>query len=460
MSKRIKNLNIEDFIDITELIENKTMSKTQNREFGIKYHNILKPSKLISLWIEENRFRLPLPIKSQVILENLKLVSVILLTIFFCIGFFTGLGLLSYNGKEPVNIIYFLFFVIIIPIVSILISLFALFTVKYKDNILMDILPTFWLQKIIQWYQNSINIKIKPSFLNLIFLQRAQYLSLSFAIGLGLALILIVTTTDIAFAWSTTLNITPKEFYKMMLIISYPWSNFISSSISLELISESHYFRLGGAVNKEMILNASILGEWWKFLVLSTLFYSIFLRIIMIVILNRVFLVRLTKEILLIDGVDNIMKEIQSPIITTTSQYNETKFVQSDKKVNINKKKNNYDFILGWAMSSNEIEYFNKKLSISSQNIFEVAGNNSLEDDEKVISLLGNDILLYLKSWEPPTMDLVDFLDDLIIHIDGVVDIYLVGLDSNNLKFLPNELDIYSRWLASLENREFINLKV
>jgi hypothetical protein len=268
-----------------------------------------------------------------------------------------------------------------------------------------------------------------------------------------------VTTTDIAFAWSTTLNITTKEFYDIILILSYPWNSFISS-ISLELISESHYFRLGGTVNKEMILNASILGEWWKFLLLSTLFYSIFLRTIIIIIINRVFSVRVTKEILLIDGIDDILKEIQSPIITTASQHNEMEFIQSDKKVNTNKKKSNYNFILGWAMSSKEIGYFNKKLSISSQNIFEVAGNNSLEDDAKVISLVDDNILLYLKSWEPPTMDLVDFLDDLILHINGVVDIYLVGLESNNLKFLPNELDIYSRWLASLENRDFINLKV
>lgn len=460
MPKRIKNLNIEDFIDITELIENKTMSKTQNREFGIKYHNILKPSKLISLWIEENRFRLPLPIKSEVMLDNLKLVSVILLTVFFCIGFFTGLGLLSYSGKEPVNIIYFLFFVIIVPIVSILISLFALFTVKYKDNILMDILPTFWLQKIIQWYQNSINIKIKPSFLNLIFLQRAQYLSLSFAIGLGLSLILMITTTDIAFAWSTTLNITPKEFYDMVLILSYPWNNFISTSISLELVTESHYFRLGGGLHKDMILNASILGEWWKLLAFSTLFYSIFLRIITIIIINRVLLIRISKEILLIDGIDSILKEIKNPMITTRSQDNEVKFFQSDKTVNIKQKNSSYSFILGWAMNTNEIQYINKRLSISSKNLFEVAGNNSIEDDERIISLTDKDILLYLKSWEPPTMDLVDFLDDLIKHIDGVVDIYLVGLDSNNLKFLPNELDMYSRWLASLDNKQYINLKV
>jgi hypothetical protein len=459
MPKKIRDLNIKDFIDITELIDNNKVSKSQNREFGIKYHNIVKSTKLISLWIDENRFRLSLPIKSQIMLDNFKIVSIILLTILFIIGFFTGLGLLSYSGKEPVNIIYLLFFVVFIPIISISVSIFALFRIKYQDNILLDMLPTFWLQKIIEWYQNSINIKINSSFTNLIFLQKAQYLSLSFSIGLGLALILMVTTTDIAFAWSTTLNITTKEFYDIMLILSYPWNSFISS-ISLELISESHYFRLGGTVNKEMILNASILGEWWKFLLLSTLFYSIFLRTIIIIIINRVFSVRVTKEILLIDGIDDILKEIQSPIITTASQHNEMEFIQSDKKVNTNKKKSNYNFILGWAMSTKEIGYFNKKLSISSQNIFEVAGNNSLEDDAKVISLVDDNILLYLKSWEPPTMDLVDFLDDLILHIDGVVDIYLVGLESNNLKFLPNELDIYSRWLASLKNRDFINLKV
>lgn len=460
MSKQIKDLNIVDFIDIVELIEKKLVSKSQNREFGIRYYNVLKPTKLISLWIKENRFRLSLPIKSKNIIDNLKVVNIILLTIILFIGFLTGLLLLSYSGKEPVNIVYFLFFVIIVPLINIFLSILLLFNIKSNDNLLMNFLPTFWIQKIIEWYKNSINIKINPSLINLMFIQRGQYLSLYFYIGLGLALILMVTTTDIAFAWSTTLNITPEEFYNILTIISSPWSNFIPSSISLELIRESHYFRLGGEVDRDMILNASRFGEWWSLLAFSTLFYSIFLRVIIILIINRVFILKVAKEILLIDGVDNIIKEIQNPIITTNSQDNEIEFIQSEERVDIKQKYNTYKYILGWAMSSDEIRYINKKLSISSQNIFEIAGNNSLEDDEKVISLIDNSVLLYLKSWEPPTMDLVDFLDDLIENIDGVVDIYLVGLESNRLKFLQNELDMYSRWLASLENREFINLKV
>ncbi len=93
-------------------------------------------------------------------------------------------------------------------------------------------------------------LKINPLLANWIVIKRSQFVALFFSIGLGLALLVVVATKDIAFAWSTTLQITPESFHTFLEMLATPWKTWFPSAVpSLELIEKSQYFRLGDSLS-------------------------------------------------------------------------------------------------------------------------------------------------------------------------------------------------------------------
>ena len=162
------------------------------------------------------------------------------------IGFSVSSGLLLYSGKELVNVLIYIFFVVILPALFSILSFLLLFFRREA--------------KIIH--------RVRESFLFGFF----------FSVGALIALLVTVTIKDLAFGWATTLHVTPKELQSFLNSMAI-WKSICSSCIvSHDLVTVSQFTRLGNAVNSEQVAKAKELGEWWKFLAMSILFYGIFLR--------------------------------------------------------------------------------------------------------------------------------------------------------------------------------------
>ncbi len=162
------------------------------------------------------------------------------------VGFSVSSGLLLYSGKELVNALVYLFFVVILPALFSIIS-FVVLLVKQEARVAK---------------------RMRESFLFGFF----------FSLGALAALLVTVTIKDIAFGWATTLSVTPAELRNALNAMAL-WKGFCSSClVNQELVSLSQITRLGGAVSSEQIAKAKELGEWWKFLAMSIIFYGILLR--------------------------------------------------------------------------------------------------------------------------------------------------------------------------------------
>jgi hypothetical protein len=277
---------------------------------------------------------------------------------------------------------------------------------------------------------------------------------LFFSFGLLLALLGVVVTKDIAFAWSTTLHISPGAFHDFLTTLAFPWREIIPSAVpSLELIEQSQYFRLGGKLNEEMISHASKLGEWWKFLAFSTLFYAIFLRILMFV-LASIGCNRAIKESLLtLKGTTKLLREINEPIISTHAEKRERKFTPNDKSYEqvVNTLDASYDVIHGWAIPYDELLLLGDSMHVIAPRHFEVGGANSLDEDTEVISKSHGEVLLFVKGWEPPTMDFVDYLYDLAKKVDKVI-VMPIGTMENYYEVTDKEIGVWENKLTLLKN--------
>ena len=444
------NKSLITYIDIYEIIDSKVDSREDNRLFGLSHKELLEtPYRVLLSWSDSLLHLLPYPRLSQKIVGTLHTISTLSMVISFILGLLSGMGLLYYNGSEPINVLYFLAIVLLFPTISLLFSIVAMF--GRGQSVLIDISPTHIIEKFIsKFYKESITIKHNPRISNALIIQRSLLLGILFYTAILLVLLGSILTRDIAFSWSTTLHITPQELYSLLYAIAYPWREFIPEALpSLELIQKSQYFRLGGRLGSELIDNASLLGEWWKFLAMSTIFYAIVLRV-PLWIFASIRLDRVIKSSTLILARD-ILSQMREPIITTQAVDSETPLPQSQEPtVEVVSLKKSYPYTIGWAMDIDTIRAYNVREGIEGSRVYKVGGDNSLREDEDILRSIDGDTLLYVKSWEPPTMDFIDFIEELSGRFHTTL--YPIGSVEYDYRAKDEEFRIWERKVSLLRS--------
>jgi len=461
LKSKIKTITIGDYIDIYQILESQKDMSAENRRFALKNKSLINsPLKLINMWRDYNIHLLPYPPNSANIIKILTRATLFSFIISFLMGTFTGTALLHYNGNQPINLLYFFAMVSIFPIITMGFTISAMFVADKSHSVIVHLSPAYWLEYLMSYlpskYKNSISkLRLNPLIGNWIIIHRSQFIALIFSLGLFLTLLVSVASSDIAFSWSTTLHITSEELHSFFYTISYPWREIIPSAVpSLELIEKSHYFRLGGKLNKDIIENALLLGEWWKFLAMSALTYSIILRAILLFIVSRGLQRALNNSTLNISR--DVLKDMREPFITSQSQTKDKPLIENSDGIvdEVDNLKEEYPIAIGWALDRDTISEYNKKEDILVDEIYEVGGRKLLEEDKEVIDKAHGDILFYIKSWQPPTMDFIDFIEGLSHKDVKSIEIYLIGIKEYLYKCTDADFEIWERKLSLLNDKK------
>jgi len=267
-----------------------------------------------------------------------------------------------------------------------------------------------------------------------------------------------VIATDIAFGWSTTLQISANSFHNFLSCIGIWWAKALPSAIpSLELIDMSHYFRLGENLDSSMIQNADKLGAWWKFLAMTTLFYAIGLRLLLWLFSRHILYQKLEKEFLGLDGINKILQEFDRPFVSTQAPKPEKHLdiVEPTKERVAPKNQEHYSIILGWNYSIDEIKLANDATQITAQDISVVGGSNSFTIDKNIAQNLSGKVILYIKSWEPPTMDFVDFLEMVIDNQQVTkIEVYPLGTVGKYYKSNAKDIAVWERKIDTIQSNK------
>ncbi len=453
-------MNLKTYINLYELVKTHKGTREENRALGLEYEKIKnEPVKQLEVWTKKHTPTLGKPLLSDTFSTYLYGMTLTLVIIAFFLGFFSGVGLLSYSGHEPVNVIYYMAMVVLLPLATMTLTLFSMFRANASQSLLVHISPAFWMEKMLRFLpqkaQSSLQeLKINPLLSNWLIIKRSQLLALMFSLGLLVALLGMVITKDIAFAWSTTLQVSPNEFHSLLHTLAFAWRDIFPWAVpSVELIEQSQYFRLGEKLDTQMIQNASKLGEWWKFLAFATLFYAILLRFGMWILSMFGFKKALKRSLLSLEGASILLREMNEPIITTSATVEKKNVVPqcSHTMQEVEDLDGSYDRTLGWAMSSDELRVLNDSMQVITPMAFDVGGANSLDEDSEIISKCQGEVLFYVKSWEPPTMDFIDFLEDLTRVADKVI---LAPVGTVEDAYLPKikELEMWGRKLQQISS--------
>ena len=460
MQQKTTQLLLKSYLDLHQLLTSYRGSHEENRLFALSQNN---QGSLVTLlaWLQKNLYKVTNELASTKYLHYLTLFSSLFGFLVLVLGFSTGFALLSYSGSEPVNVIYLLLVMVGLPLLSMVFSFLSMVLGDVGARFFAHLSPLYYLEKLVNFLPFVKNIEfsslpLSATLSKWMFLQRTQLFSFLFSLGLFLALILMIISKDIAFGWSTTLHVDAKSFQSLLATLSFPWREFIPSAVpSLDLVEMSHYFRLGKHLDTNMIDNADKLGAWWKFLAMATLTYALVLRLIFWMLVDYGFKQQLKKELFSLEGVSKLLKEFKTPFVSTKSQKKEEhlEINQESSRAVDEQLGETYQAILGWNFSEEQLLLIKDSFGVKAQRREGVGGRNSFLEDKKIIDGLKEEILLYVKAWEPPTMDFMDFLEDVLDNRSiKRVDIVPLGTAENDYKSNKEEMGIWLRKLESVDS--------
>ncbi|MDH3689908.1 MAG: DUF2868 domain-containing protein [Gammaproteobacteria bacterium] len=287
----------------------------------------------------------------------------------------------------------------------------------------------------------------------------SQVFALAFNLGALATCLYLVVFSDLAFGWSTTLQTSADGFHSLVLTIAAPWSQWFNEGVpSLELVTATRYFRIdaGEFASSMNEHDAAALGGWWPFLVAAMICYGLLPRIVTTLLsagrlrasIHHAFthmpgaariLDRMNSEIIEMSANGS---EVQQPSSQTVSPPSATITLASDKS-----------WVVRWAGIKLDTDAINahlaRYLQTTTVQLLDAGGSQSLEDDARVIEQLAQtpsetQLVLLVKSWEPPLMELVDFLKALrqALPKDRAIIVLPVALDQAAAPIAPSPSDV------------------
>lgn len=258
-------------------------------------------------------------------------------------------------------------------------------------------------------------------------LRASQGFALGFQMGALLAALVLVIFTDLAFGWSTTLTSGDSArdaavLHEVAGGLALPWSWSGSWAVpSRELVADSRYFR--AATEKLSEVEAAQLGGWWPFLLMLLLFYGVLPRLGS-VILSQFLLrraCRLTFDSL--PGMRAVKARMQRARVRTTAAPPEAEpEAQVSGKADTGEARPGgldepVGAVIRWSGAPGSTVAIQD--AFGELPVLEAGGANTLEADREAAAELaeriedGQGVAVLVKAWEPPLMEMTDYLREL-----------------------------------------------
>ena len=255
----------------------------------------------------------------------------------------------------------------------------------------------------------------------------SQLFSICFNIGVLLAAFYLISFSDLAFAWSTTLNIDATTFHHMLSALSWPWHTLFPDAVpSPELVEISRYYRLeeGSLGNASTASELAVqLGQWWPFLITAIICYGLLPRLLTLFISWWRFRHHLDHALPRLSGSPELLARMNSPLISTSAPQPES-VAEFDAGSGYGPSESaSYALkcaVIDWSGSGVNSESAAKQLQtmgISCQDFLMAGGIRSTDQDNATIVSLCNlkpeGIAVIVKSWEPPLLEFLDFIQSI-----------------------------------------------
>lgn len=226
-------------------------------------------------------------------------------------GLLIGIGaakaILSYDGHEPVNVFHFVavFFGLQILLVFLMLTamgcrrLFGTWHVPgFLPRLVRSLSRTRWLRRFASLPASDDGSSRDRAFESLRtrralygdverwhLFTLAQRFGIWFNVGALVTCLALVWFTDLAFSWSTTLDLSPADVHQGFTYLSAPWRTLVPEAApSEEVVLASRWVRHGGGHFETGLSLAEALPlarRWWRFLVSGLVVWGLIPRLLL-----------------------------------------------------------------------------------------------------------------------------------------------------------------------------------
>jgi hypothetical protein len=272
------------------------------------------------------------------------------------------------------------------------------------------------------------------------------------AIGTALAL---VAFTDLAFGWSTTLDVDAETLLRVTQILSLPWATAWEAAVpTRELIADSQYFR--AAARHDPGAGAA----WWRFLLACMACYGLLPRMATLAFARWRLRAALASAFRRVPGVAALRDRLESRLVETAAERaeegGEAPAVSREVAARPPAPGTRCHAVVwaGFPLADAELASHSLGVEVTS---LERAGEAALERDAAALRALAatpaaEPVLVITRAWEPPVKELLDFLADLrgVLGESRAVLVVPLGLDSAERPAAPAPTDA-AMWRRAVE---------
>lgn len=304
------------------------------------------------------------------------------------VGIIVTMSFLTADELGRVNLLYLLLLFAVLPILGLLLSLVFLLrksSIGLAGWLLeLRLWPSHWHGQIFSLGDSDVR--------RAWFFYQSQLLGLALGCGGLLAFLILLLGSDVSFVWRSTL-LEATDILPALNLLALPWSFWSEARASLELLQGSQEFRLAGENESGLDL-----GQWWKYAFAAQCTYNLIPRALMLLFARSAYLRKSTAE------------QLVTASITTAAQSNSTPH-EATLSIVSDALAAPYA-LLDWAqlptLCRGDVE-----AAIGKPGVTLHAGPLSALSLDQLKSLEGQELVVLVKSWEPPMGELRDFLESL-----------------------------------------------
>jgi hypothetical protein len=353
-----------------------------------------------------------------------------------------------YDGSHPVNVINVLVVFVAIQLVMLLFFVFSVLPTSVTRWLpgmrtlreIMSLVSPGRIQQLFnrflpQAYRDRAGAflgkgiahrKLYGSVERWVTIHSSQTFAVFFNLGALASVLYLVAFSDLAFSWSTTLQVEATDLRRWTDLLSAPWAGlFPDARPSQQLIESTRYFRLQDGSFPSAVSPVG-LGGWWPFLIMSMLVYGLVPRLITWFVARQRFRSALNASFRSFPGVGDVLARLNSELVETAAQGQENGIADRDGDVqDVGAQIDIADrsvTVVDWsAVVDDETqarEWLRQSAGVNAISWNRAGGALPIEQDARTIDDVaeqagGVDVLVLVKSWEPPMAELFDFLREL-----------------------------------------------
>lgn len=449
---------LADLVDLSVQVDldagsNPADLRRRDRAIGQELAHLAgKPWRQLQQWLRKVNPDKPAQAGDTAV-KMLRRMVLILFLLGLLVGWGASLGIFSYNGTRPVNVVNVLAAFVGVQLLLLLLTVIIVLPsnllrllpgARQVQDFIGQLSPGRLVPIAVRYlpaeYRLSLGAALGRQKANHIaygraqkwlILQFSQIFAIAFNIGALACCLYLVTVSDLAFSWSTTLRVDSQSFHWFITQLAWPWRDWLPSAVpSIDIISDTRYFRF----NKGMLpnatgspINVAALGQWWQFLLMAIACYGLLPRLCMFALTQWRLNAALKTALVHAPGALQILDRMNHAIVETSSAEPEVRMKSTSTVAtplplhSLDRNRRNA-YLINWAGINVDKEQFNnvcsRAIGVMVERMLYAGRMSPIDEDQQTINEVSNAatnsaILVAVKSWEPPLLDFMDFLDSL-----------------------------------------------